>query len=149
MLSIDRPVALEIYPSSMSMSCGVCGLSNCPCYHHHHSNPAAPAFPVQHQEPPVLEYQFFGHGHAGNNVGTWPPPAPDQHGRPPTFHGLQYPPPAHPAGPNTFEVEAAGQHLELQPQPPAIVSTCVNLCSSSHPSTPKKLAYLSLGSNLA
>ncbi|CAM0871264.1 unnamed protein product [Alopecurus aequalis] len=98
----------------MSMSCGVCGLSNCPCYHQHINS--APAFPVQHHEHPVLEYQFFGHVHAGNSVGTWLPPA-DQHVRPPpTFHGLQYPTPhADPAGMITFEVETAGQHMELQP----------------------------------
>lgn len=102
----------------MSMACGVCGLRNCRRYHHHINR--APAF-----NPPVLEYQFFGHGHAGTNGGTWPPAA-DQHGWPPTFHGLQYPTShAHPAGLITFEV-AAGQHIELQPpaRPPTIMPFC-------------------------
>ncbi|CAM0871266.1 unnamed protein product [Alopecurus aequalis] len=111
----------------MSMSCGVCGgLGNCP--HHHHINPT-PIFPVHGHEPPMLEYQFFGHGHghAAHSVGTWPPLA-DHHGMPPTtFHGLQQPPPhVHPAGLITFQGNAVGQYM-----PPAIPPTTMPFCGGT------------------
>uniref|UniRef100_A0ACD5TSY0 Uncharacterized protein n=1 Tax=Avena sativa TaxID=4498 RepID=A0ACD5TSY0_AVESA len=111
----------------MSMACGLCGGVAGNCLHHHHNINMFPA--VQHHEPPLLEYQFFGHAHGMGT--TWlpaPPPA-DNHSHntcPPTF---QYPPHAHQEAAAeliTFQAVDAGggRYMAPRARPPTIMPFC-------------------------
>uniref|UniRef100_A0ACD5WT77 Uncharacterized protein n=1 Tax=Avena sativa TaxID=4498 RepID=A0ACD5WT77_AVESA len=112
----------------MSTACGLCGGVAGNCLHPHHDiNAVFPA--VQRHQPPLQEYQFFGHAHAMRTSSTWlPAPLPaDNHNPytcPPTFH---YPPHAHQqeaaAGLITFQAVDAGggRHMAPRARPPTIM----------------------------
>ncbi|KAI4996526.1 hypothetical protein ZWY2020_051446 [Hordeum vulgare] len=123
----------------MSMSCGLCGASNCAYHmmspvllHHHH-----------HQEHPLHEYQFFAQGHHHHHhhstAADYPPPPP-----PPDncHHHRSWTTPFHEtAAPEnstrlTREVDAGGQHMAHLLQPPAPPrATIVPFCESAFTST--------------
>uniref|UniRef100_A0ACD5WRC9 Uncharacterized protein n=1 Tax=Avena sativa TaxID=4498 RepID=A0ACD5WRC9_AVESA len=124
LVSFRRSIRLAADLEFMSMSCGVCGaVGNCLCLHHHHN---INVLPVQRHEPPLLEYQFFGHG-SGT---TWLPPPADHSSssRLSTFHGLEYPPHVHQAasaGMITFQMNAAGgRHMAPPARPPTTMPLC-------------------------
>nr|ABF50041.1 zinc finger-CTT domain transcription factor a [Hordeum vulgare subsp. vulgare] len=122
----------------MSMSCGLCGASNCAYHmmspvllHHHH-----------HQEHPLHEYQFFAQGHHHHHhsaAADYPPPPPP----PDNFHHHRsWTTPFHEtAAPEnntrlTREVDAGGQHMAHLLQPPAPPrATIVPFCESAFTST--------------
>nr|ACI00356.1 ZCCT2-A2 [Triticum urartu] len=119
----------------MSMSCGLCGASDCP---HHMISPV-----LQHQEQHRLrEYQFFTQGHHHHHHGAvadYPPPSPPSAN---CHHCRSWTTPFHEtaaAGNSsrlTLEVDAGGQNMAHLLQPPARPrTTIVPFCGAAFTST--------------
>ncbi|VAI11337.1 unnamed protein product [Triticum turgidum subsp. durum] len=103
----------------MSMSCGLCGASNCP---HHMISPVLQHH-QHHQEHRLCEYQFFAHGHHHHHHGATadyppPPPANCHHRRSWTAPFRETAAPGNSSS-LTLEVDTGGQHLAHLLQPPS------------------------------
>ncbi|KAM3262679.1 hypothetical protein ACQJBY_053047 [Aegilops geniculata] len=133
----------------MSMSCGLCGASNCPhhmnspvLHHHHH-----------HQEHRLCKYQFFAQGQQHHHHGAAadyppPPPANCHHHRSCTtpFHETAA---AGNSSRLTLEVDAGGQHMAHLLQPPVLPrATMVPFCGGAFTSTIRNATIMTIDTEM-